>query len=75
MFSRFADLGVKYKLALGFGLVLPLTLAIALSGWLGLSATLARADAPGASAGLSELTKDLGISTLSYQMQQAPATR
>lgn len=75
MLSWFADLGVKHKLAFGFGLVLLLTLAITLTGWLSLSATVARGEKLSASARLSELTKDLGISDLNYQMQQAPATR
>ncbi|MBC9249044.1 chemotaxis protein [Pseudomonas alcaligenes] len=74
MLSWFGDLGVKHKLALGFGLVLLLTLLITVTGWHSLSATVERGDKLGASARLSELTKDLGISRLAYQMKQEPAT-
>ncbi len=74
MLSWFGDLSVKLKLALGFGLVLLLTLSITLTGWSSLSATIERGDKLGASARLSELVKDLGISRLAYQMKQEPAT-
>ena len=70
----FDDLSVKGKLALGFGLVLLLTLLITLIGWLSLAQTIERGDKLGAAARFGELTKDLRIARLQYQIKQDPAT-
>nr|WP_313513927.1 methyl-accepting chemotaxis protein [Pseudomonas sp.] len=68
------NLSVKGKLALGFGLVLLLTLLITLTGWLSLAQTIERGDKLGAAARFGELTKDLRIARLQYQIKQDPAT-
>ena len=74
MFSWFGNLSVRLKLTLGFGLVLLLTLLITVTGWYSLSATVARGDKLGASARLSELTKDLALSRQAYQAKQDATT-
>ncbi|HSC83122.1 MAG TPA: methyl-accepting chemotaxis protein [Pseudomonas sp.] len=73
MLSWFADLSVKLKLALGFGLVILLTLLITTTGWISLNAVIERGDKLIGTAQLSELTKDLAVSRLTYQMKQEPA--
>ncbi|BCG27450.1 methyl-accepting chemotaxis protein [Pseudomonas tohonis] len=74
MFRWFGNISVNLKLTLGFGLVLLLTVLITLTGWLALDATLERGDKLGASAKLSEMTKDLRIARQEYQIKQEPAT-
>ncbi len=74
MFRWFGNISVNLKLTLGFGLVLLLTVLITLTGWLALDATLQRGDKLGASAKLSEMTKDLRIARQEYQVKQEPAT-
>ncbi|MCU9947197.1 methyl-accepting chemotaxis protein [Pseudomonas sp. PDM13] len=74
MFRWFGNISVNLKLTLGFGLVLLLTVLITLTGWLAVDATLQRGDKLGASAKLSELTKDLRVARLQYQIKQEPAT-
>jgi methyl-accepting chemotaxis protein len=74
MIRWYADLSVKLKLALGFGLVLLFTLLITLTGWSSLSTTIERDDKLNQSARFSELTKDLGISRLAYQLQPDATT-
>nr|WP_236234157.1 methyl-accepting chemotaxis protein [Pseudomonas tohonis] len=74
MFRWFGNISVNLKLTLGFGLVLLLTVLITLTGWLALDATLERGDKLGASAKLSEMTKDLRIALQEYQAKQEPAT-
>jgi methyl-accepting chemotaxis protein len=74
MIRWYADLSVKLKLALGFGLALLFTLLITLTGWPSLSTTIERDDKLNQSARFSELTKDLGISRLTYQLQPDPTT-
>ncbi|PZP23246.1 MAG: methyl-accepting chemotaxis protein [Pseudomonas kuykendallii] len=68
------NFSVKLKLALGFGLVLLLTLLITLTGWLSLAQTIERGDKLGSAARFGELTKDLRIARLQYQIKQDPAT-
>ncbi|MBP0939679.1 methyl-accepting chemotaxis protein [Pseudomonas alliivorans] len=53
------NLSVRLKLALGFGLVLLLTLAITLTGWHGLDTMIDRSESLSAVDRLNSLTKDL----------------
>ena len=66
----FSNLSVSLKLAIGFGLVLLLTLLITLTGWLAIDETLERGQKLQGSASLSELAKDLQISQQAYQLKQ-----
>ncbi|MDU9395658.1 methyl-accepting chemotaxis protein [Pseudomonas sp. zfem003] len=66
----FGNLSVSLKLAIGFGLVLLLTLLITLTGWLAIDETLDRGQKLQDSANLSELAKDLQISQQAYQLKQ-----
>ena len=62
------NVSVNLKLGIGFSLVLLLTLLITLTGWLGLNAVTSRGDKLGTISSLNELTKDLRISRLDYEM-------
>jgi methyl-accepting chemotaxis protein len=63
----FANTPVKTKLALGFGLVLVLTLLITATGWKGLDSLISRGDKIQAIGDVSDLTRDLRIARLSYE--------
>ncbi len=68
--EKLGNVSVKTKLAVGFGLVLLLTLLIMLTGWTGLSGVISRGDKLGYIASLNDLTKDLRIARLDYEMRR-----
>jgi len=70
----FDNLSVKLKLALGFGLVLLLTLLITFTGWFSLGQTIDRGDKLVAASRFGEMTKDLNVTRLQYLIKQDPAT-
>ena len=72
MFRWFNNLTVKLKLASGFGLVLLLTLLIALTGWINLSNVISRGDKLGEISELIAIAKDLRIARLKFQSTRAP---
>ena len=63
----FSNLTVNWKLAIGFGLVLLLTLLIALTGALNLNSLISRGDKIGEISRLLAMTKDLRTTRLKYQ--------
>ncbi|MFF7707534.1 methyl-accepting chemotaxis protein [Pseudomonas sp. NPDC007930] len=66
----FADLSVRYKLALGFGLILCLTVLIALIGWAGLSSLTERGDKLAAVSEMGALARDMRINRLNYSQNR-----
>ncbi|QVN07614.1 methyl-accepting chemotaxis protein [Pseudomonas rhodesiae] len=68
--EKLGNVSVKTKLAVGFGLVLLLTLLIMLTGWTGLSGVISRGDKLGYIASINDLTKDLRIARLDYEMRR-----
>ncbi|AIS15433.1 chemotaxis protein [Pseudomonas chlororaphis subsp. aurantiaca] len=64
------NVSVNLKLGVGFGLVLLLTLLITETGWLGLGNVIERGDKLGYISSLNELTKDLRIARLDYEMRR-----
>jgi len=74
MFKRFSqalgNVGVNAKLALGFGLMVLLTLLIALTGWHSANNMVERSNKISAIANLSALTKDLRVNRLRYQAER-----
>nr|WP_296248753.1 methyl-accepting chemotaxis protein [Pseudomonas sp. UBA4194] len=74
MFNAFArylgNLSVNLKLGIGFGLVLLLTLLIAVTGWLGLSRLIERADKIVAIAELDDKMRDLRIARQNFELQK-----
>ena len=74
--EKLGNVSVKSKLGVGFGLVLLLTLLITFTGWSGLSGVISRGDKLGFISSLNELTKDLRLARLDYEMrrgEQGPA--
>ena len=74
--ENLGNVSVNRKLGIGFGLVLLLTLLITVNGWSGMSGIISRGDKLGYISSLNELTKDLRIARLNYDMQhgeQGPA--
>ncbi|MDQ0651182.1 methyl-accepting chemotaxis protein [Pseudomonas cedrina] len=74
--EKLGNVSVKTKLGVGFGLVLLLTLMITFTGWTGLSGVISRGDKLGYIASLNDLTKDLRIARLDFEMrrgEQGPA--
>ncbi|MCX7079374.1 MAG: methyl-accepting chemotaxis protein [Pseudomonas sp.] len=74
--QNLGNVSVNLKLGIGFGLVLLLTLLITITGWTGLSSVTERGDKLGYIATLNDLTKDLRIARLDYEMrrgEQGPA--
>jgi methyl-accepting chemotaxis protein len=63
------NVSVSLKLGMGFGLVLLLTLLIATTGWMGLSTLIDRGEKFAAISQLSELSKDLRVARLSFELQ------
>jgi len=63
------NVSVSRKLGMGFGLVLLLTLLIATTGWMGLSTLIDRGEKSAAISQLSELSKDLRVARLSFELQ------
>ncbi|VVP89356.1 Methyl-accepting chemotaxis protein McpQ [Pseudomonas fluorescens] len=68
--ENLGNVSVKRKLGIGFGLVLLLTLLITFTGWNGLSGVTSRGDKLGFIASLNDLTKDLRIARLDYEMHR-----
>ena len=64
------NVSVSLKLGMGFGLVLLLTLLIATTGWMGLSTLIDRGEKFADISQLSELSKDLRIARLSFELQK-----
>ena len=74
--EKLGNVSVKSKLGVGFGLVLLLTLLITFTGWSGLSGVISRGDKLGFISSVNELTKDLRLARLDYEMrrgEQGPA--
>lgn len=63
-----SDISLRTKLLLGFGLVLLLTLGIAITGWIGLDKLKGSADRLTAIQNLKEGIRDVRISRLSYTL-------
>ncbi|MEJ8862997.1 methyl-accepting chemotaxis protein [Pseudomonas jessenii] len=68
--ENLGNVSVKRKLGISFGLVLLLTLLITFTGWSGLSGVTSRGDKLGFIASLNDLTKDLRIARLGYEMRR-----
>ncbi|PYC20673.1 methyl-accepting chemotaxis protein [Pseudomonas jessenii] len=71
------NVSVKRKLGIGFGLVLLLTLLITFTGWTGMNGIISRGDKLGFISSLNELTKDLRLARMDYDMrrgEQGPGT-
>ncbi|MCF4998397.1 HAMP domain-containing protein [Pseudomonas syringae] len=64
------NVSVKRKLGIGFGLVLLLTLLIAFTGWTGLTGVMSRGDKLGYISSLAEMTKDLRLARVAYEMRR-----
>ncbi|MEX5340328.1 methyl-accepting chemotaxis protein [Pseudomonas sp. I2] len=74
-FAQFlGNMSVNRKLGLGFGLVLMLTLAITLTGWLGLDSVIDRGDKLGNISLIHESTQDLRIARQQYDRNRDPAS-
>ena len=65
---------VNRKLGFGFGLVLLLTVAITLTGWMGLDAIITRGDTLGQISMIHQNTQDLRIARQQYQRQRDAAS-
>ncbi|MCE6978057.1 methyl-accepting chemotaxis protein [Pseudomonas frederiksbergensis] len=70
MAEKLGNVSVNRKLGVGFGLVLLLTLLITFTGWTGLSGVISRGDTLGFISSLNELTKDLRLARLDYDMRR-----
>jgi methyl-accepting chemotaxis protein len=68
--EKLGNVSVNRKLSVGFGLVLLLTLLITFTGWTGLSGVMSRGDKLGFIASLNDLTKDLRLARLDYEMRR-----
>ncbi len=68
--EKLGNVSVKSKLGVGFGLVLLLTLMIMFTGWSGLSGVVSRGDKLGFISSVNELTKDLRLARLDYEMRR-----
>ncbi|TPG94303.1 methyl-accepting chemotaxis protein [Pseudomonas caspiana] len=68
--EKLGNVSVNRKLGAGFGLVLLLTLLITFTGWTGLSGVMSRGDKLGFIASLNDLTKDLRLARLEYEMRR-----
>jgi methyl-accepting chemotaxis protein len=68
--DKLGNVSVNRKLGVGFGLVLLLTCLITFTGWTGLSGVMNRGDKLGFISGLIELSKDLRIARLDYDMHR-----
>ncbi|MDT3720881.1 methyl-accepting chemotaxis protein [Pseudomonas oryzihabitans] len=74
MRTWFKDLKTTHKLALGFGSVLLLTLAIAATGWSAIDVLVRSGDRLAAIGELTAAAKDLRIARLDYARQASEAT-
>ncbi|MFD2882541.1 methyl-accepting chemotaxis protein [Pseudomonas lini] len=68
--EKLGNVSVNRKLGVGFGLVLLLTLLITFTGWTGLGGVISRGDTLGFISSLNELTKDLRLARLDYDMRR-----
>ncbi|WP_223488483.1 methyl-accepting chemotaxis protein [Pseudomonas sp. A-RE-19] len=68
--EKLGNVSVNRKLGVAFGLVLLLTLLITFTGWTGLSGVISRGDKLGFISSLNELTKDLRMARLDYDMRR-----
>ncbi|MET0847156.1 MAG: methyl-accepting chemotaxis protein [Pseudomonas sp.] len=68
--EKMGNVSVNRKLGIGFGLVLLLTLLITFTGWSGLTGVMSRGDKLGFIASLSDLTKDLRLARVDYDMRR-----
>ncbi|MEB0044762.1 MULTISPECIES: methyl-accepting chemotaxis protein [unclassified Pseudomonas] len=68
--EKLGNVSVNRKLGVGFGLVLLLTLLITFTGWTGLTGVMSRGDKLGFISSLTELTKDLRLARLDYEMRR-----
>jgi len=68
--EKLGNVSVKTKLAVGFGLVLLLTLMITFTGGSGLGDVISRGDKLGYISSLNGLTKDLRLARLDYEMRR-----
>ncbi|OPK08919.1 methyl-accepting chemotaxis protein [Pseudomonas sp. VI4.1] len=68
--EKLGNISVNRKLGVGFGLVLLLTLLTTFTGWSGLNEVTSRGDKLGFISSLNELTKDLRIARLDYDMRR-----
>ncbi|KPN89125.1 chemotaxis protein [Pseudomonas nunensis] len=68
--EKLGNVSVNRKLGVGFGLVLLLTLLITFTGWTGLTGVMSRGDKLGFIASLNDLTKDLRLARLDYEMRR-----
>jgi len=68
--EKLGNVSVKTKLGVGFGLVLLLTLMITFTGWSGLGSVISRGDKLGYISSVNELTKDLRLARLDYEMRR-----
>ncbi|MFS0825636.1 methyl-accepting chemotaxis protein [Pseudomonas phoenicis] len=66
------NISVNRKLAMGFGLVLLLTLVAAATGWIGLRNVIERGDKLGHISEVLQLTQDLRIARQQYQRKANP---
>ncbi|EZP28743.1 chemotaxis sensory transducer [Pseudomonas sp. RIT288] len=68
--ENLGNVSVKRKLGIGFGLVLLLTLLITFTGWTGMGGIISRGDKLGFISSLNELTKDLRLARMDYDMRR-----
>ncbi|RMN93639.1 Methyl-accepting chemotaxis protein [Pseudomonas coronafaciens pv. coronafaciens] len=68
------NMNVRFKLSLGFGLVLLLTLIITFTGWYGLYTMIDRSESLSDVAQLTSLTKDLRAERIIDRVQKTPET-
>ncbi|MCJ2370413.1 methyl-accepting chemotaxis protein [Pseudomonas sp. RGM 3321] len=66
------NMNVRFKLSLGFGLVLLLTLIITLTGWHGLYTMIDRSESLSDIAQLNSLTKDLRAERITDRVERTP---
>ena len=68
------NMSVNRKLGMGFGLVLLLTLAITLTGWLGMDSIIGRGDKLGNISVIQQHTQELRIARQRYQRERDDAS-
>src|SRR5579872_2235869 len=69
------DRSIRFKLALGFGLVLLLTLGVTLTGWHALGTTIERSHTLSNIARLSRLTSDMRADRIAFRVLNDPQSR
>ncbi|WP_191489930.1 methyl-accepting chemotaxis protein [Pseudomonas sp. FEN] len=69
------DRSIRFKLALGFGLVLLLTLGLTLAGWHALGTTIERSQTLSSIARLSRLTSDMRADRITFRVLNDPQSR